>query len=589
MAVAWPYASGPRHIGHVAGFGVPSDIFARYQRLRGARVLMVSGTDEHGTPILVAADREGVSPRAIADRYNWVIAEDLLRLGLSYDLFTRTTTANHAAVVQDVFRTLHDKGYLIRRSQLGAFSAASGRALPDRYIEGTCPHCGFEGARGDQCDNCGRLLEPTELLSPRSRIDGQPPVFHESEHFFLDLPAFRSALTEWLEAQHEWRANVRNFSLKLVAELQPRAVTRDIDWGVRIPLEGFSERSDKLIYVWFDAVIGYLSAALEWARLEGEPEAWRAWWQDPGAEHFYFMGKDNIIFHTVIWPSMLLGYGSGGEVAGGPPNLPLVLPRNVVSSEFLTVEGQKFSSSRGVVIEVRDFLSRYDPDALRYYLAAAGPETQDTDFTWSEFIRRNNDELVATWGNLVNRTLTIAHRHFGEVPAPGPLTEADRALLERVEGGFASAGALLGEARFKAALGEVMGLAAQVNQYLAENQPWHLVASDRERAATVLYQAIRCIDDLKVQLLPFLPFSCQRLHRMLGAEGVIAPMPSLREVGPVDDPHLVLTGDYRAQGVSWAPTEVPPGRPLPPPEPLFRKLDPGLAEEELARMAGDGA
>ena len=585
MAVAWPYASGPRHIGHVAGFGVPSDIFARYQRLRGARVLMVSGTDEHGTPILVAADREGVSPRQIADRYSAVIADDLQRLGLSYDLFTRTTTLNHARVVQDVFRTLHDKGYLVRQTQQGAFSAATGRALPDRYIEGTCPHCGFGGARGDQCDNCGRILDPADLIEPRSRIDGQPPVFRESEHLLLDLPAFASALTEWIETKTEWRSNVRTFSLNVVAELRPRAMTRDIDWGVHIPLPEFADRDDKRIYVWFDAVVGYLSASVEWAVARGAPEAWRAWWQNPEAGHFYFMGKDNIIFHTVIWPSVLMGYGSGGEVGGGPPNLSLVLPQNVVSSEFLTMEGQKFSSSRGIVIEVRDFLERYDPDSLRYYLTAAGPETQDTDFTWAEFIRRNNDELVATWGNLVNRTLTIAKRNFGAVPSPGELSTRDLELVSAVESGFDSVAGLLDAARFKAALAEVMALAAGVNQYLTENEPWRLVTTDRARAATVLYIALRCIDNLKVQLLPFLPFSCQRLHQMLGNKGVIAPMPA-KVTAPADgDPHLVLTGDYATPEASWQPSRLAPGQPLGEPVPLFRKLEPELAAMELARMS----
>ncbi|MGH7643808.1 MAG: methionine--tRNA ligase [Candidatus Dormibacteria bacterium] len=584
VAVAWPYASGPRHLGHVAGFGVPSDIFARYQRLRGARVLMVSGTDEHGTPILVAADREGVSPREIADRYNAVISDDLQRLGLSYDLFTRTTTRNHALVAQDVFRTLFDKGYLLRKSQLGAFSAATGRALPDRYIEGICPHCGYSGARGDQCDNCLRMLDPTELIEPRSRIDGQAPVFHESEHFFLDLPAFAGALTEWIESKSEWRSNVRTFSLNLVAELRPRAVTRDIDWGIPIPLPEFADRDDKLLYVWFEAVIGYLSASVEWGADRGQPEAWRAWWQNPEARHFYFMGKDNIIFHTVIWPSILMGYGSGGTVGGGPPNLPLVLPENVVSSEFLTMEGQKFSNSRGIAIEVRDFLERYDPDSLRYYLTAAGPENQDTDFTWAEFIRRNNDELVATWGNLVNRTLTIAQKHFGEVPQPEPLTASDQELLAAVEAGFDSVGRLLELARFKAALAEVMALAARVNQYLAENEPWQLVTTERQRAATVLYVALRCVDNLKLQLLPFLPFSCQRLHLMLGYQGVIAPMPVKVTVTADGDPHPVLTGEYATPEASWRPSRISTGQPLRELAPLFRKLDPELAEAELARM-----
>ncbi len=432
VAVAWPYASGPRHIGHVAGFGVPSDIYARYHRLRGNRVLMVSGTDEHGTPIMVEADRQGVSPRELADRYNGVIREDLRNLGLAYDLFTRTTTRNHYRVTQDVFKTLYDKGYVLKRTTMGAFSATTGHTLPDRYIEGTCPICGFPEARGDQCDNCGNQLDPVDLINPRSKVDGTTPVFRETEHFFLDLPAFKERLAEWIGAQKHWRPNVANFSLALVDDLKPRPITRDLDWGVPIPLPGFEDRNDKRIYVWFDAVIGYLSAAVEWAQVTGQPDAWRDWWQNPDARHAYFMGKDNIVFHSVIWPSMLMGYGSGGEVGAGRADLEL--PDDIVASEFLTMEGKKFSSSRGVVIYVQDFLSRYDPDPLRYFLTIAGPETQDTDFTWAEFVRRNNDELVANWGNLVNRTLTNAHRTFGHVPEPGELTGDDVAAPRRGAG-----------------------------------------------------------------------------------------------------------------------------------------------------------
>ena len=314
VAVAWPYANGPRHIGHVAGFGVPSDIFARYHRLRGNDVLMVSGTDEHGTPIMVAADREGISPRELADRNSAVIRDDLRRLGLAYDLFTRTTTKNHHDVVRDVFLTLWENGYILEQTTVGAFSASTGQTLPDRYVEGTCPICGFADARGDQCDNCGNQLDPADLIAPRSKIDGQPPVFRETTHLFLDLPAFRDQLTEWIDRQSHWRPNVRRFSLELLKEVRPRPVTRDLDWGVSIPVPGYDGRDDKRIYVWFDAVIGYLSASVEWAAIRGTPDAWRDWWQEPSARHYYFMGKDNIVFHSVIWPSQLLGYGQGGEV-----------------------------------------------------------------------------------------------------------------------------------------------------------------------------------------------------------------------------------------------------------------------------------
>jgi methionyl-tRNA synthetase len=584
VAVAWPYASGLRHIGHVAGFGVPSDTFARYHRLRGNDVLMVSGTDEHGTPVMVAADAAGESPRETAERFNQLIREDLRDLGLAYDLFTRTTTTNHAKVTRDLFRTLYDKGYVFERETLGAFSAATGHTLPDRYIEGTCPICGYESARGDQCDNCGNQLDPIDLIDPRSKIDGAPPVFQKTKHLFLDLPQFKEQLTAWIEAQEHWRQNVRRFSLNFVKELKPRPITRDLDWGVPIPVPGYEDQPDKRIYVWFDAVIGYLSASIEWAANRGTPDAWRDWWQNPDAEHAYFMGKDNIVFHTVIWPSILLGYGEGGLYGAGRGALKL--PDNVASSEFLTMEGKKFSSSRGVEILVRDFLSRYDPDALRYFISIAGPETQDTDFTWSEFVRRNNDELVATWGNLVNRMLHSAYKNFGAVPEPGSLVEADKALLTEVEHGFESVGSLIEATRFKNALQEAMRLASLGNQYIAEQAPWERLEDDRERAATILYVALRVIDSLKVLLTPFLPFSSQRLHELLGYEGVLAGPLEFRTVEEEDGrEHVVLTGDYESWIGRWEPSELQPGQVLREPTPLFAKLDAEkVVTEELARM-----
>src|SRR5262245_12416199 len=584
VAVAWPYASGPRHIGHVAGFGVPSDTFARYHRLRGNDVLMVSGTDEHGTPVMVAADTDGESPRETAERYNKLIREDLYDLALSYDLFTRTTTPNHERVTRDLFKTLYEKGYIVEQETLGAFSASTGHTLPDRYIEGTCPICGFESARGDQCDNCGNQLDPTDLIEPRSRVDGSTPVFKTTKHLFLDLPAFKEQLTEWIESKEGWRANVRRFSLNFVKELKPRAITRDLDWGVRIPVPGYDENPDKRIYVWFDAVIGYLSAAIEWASVRGTPDAWRDWWENPEAEHTYFMGKDNIVFHTVIWPSILLGYGDDGEFGAGRG--PLELPDNVASSEFLTMEGKQFSTSRGVQILIRDFLSRYEVDALRYFLSIAGPETQDTDFTWSEFVRRNNDELVATWGNLVNRTLQSAYKNFGAVPEPGPLTEADEKLLGDVERGFETVGSLLEAARFKAALQEAMHIAALGNQYVAEQAPWAQLESDRERAGTILYVALRAIDSLKILLAPFLPFSAERLHEMLGYDEPISAPLALQTVDDGDGrEHVVITGDYATGTGRWEPSALPAGQSLREPKPLFTKLDPdAVVADELARM-----
>jgi methionyl-tRNA synthetase len=585
-AVAWPYANGPRHIGHVAGFGVPSDVFSRYQRLAGNKILMVSGTDEHGTPITVQADNEGVTPRDLADRYNRVIAEDLQRLGLAYDLFTRTTTRNHYSVSQELFKRIFDNGYITEQPTMSAISPSTGRTLPDRYIEGTCPICGYDGARGDQCDNCGNQLDPDQLINPRSRINGEAPKFIETEHFFLDLPAFADALGSWLQSRTDWRPNVLKFSLNLVDELKPRAITRDLDWGIPIPLPGWQDRSDKRLYVWFDAVIGYLSASIEWARRTDDPDAWRAWWTEPDAESYYFMGKDNVTFHSVIWPSILLGYNGAGNKGGSPGDLgPLALPTEVVSSEFLTMEGRKFSSSRQVVIYVRDFLARYSADSLRFYLSAAGPENQDTDFTWAEFVRRNNDELVAAWGNLVNRSLSFTAKNIGEIPPAGDLTDPDRELLQTTAAGFATVGGHLERSRMKAGLTETLRVVAEANKYLSDHAPWKLRESDPERMRTIMHVALQAVSDCNTMLSPFLPHSAQQVHELLGRTGVLAPAPSLVDVDDLDGgpSYPVLTGKYDVDA-SWERTAIAPGTTVSPPTPLFAKLDASVVDEELARM-----
>jgi methionyl-tRNA synthetase len=585
-AVAWPYANGPRHIGHVSGFGVPSDVFSRYQRMAGNRVLMVSGTDEHGTPILVQADKEGVTARELADRYNRVIAEDLRSLGLAYDLFTRTTTRNHYAVVQELFKGLYDNGYIFPKTTMGAISPSTGRTLPDRYIEGTCPICGYDGARGDQCDNCGNQLDADQLINPKSRINGETPKFVETEQFFLDLPALADALGSWLQTRTDWRPNVLKFSLNLIEDLKPRAMTRDIDWGVPIPLPGWEDNPSKRLYVWFDAVIGYLSASVEWARRSGDDDAWRAWWTDPAAESYYFMGKDNVTFHSQIWPAELLGYDGKGARGGSPGKFgELQLPSEVVSSEFLTMEGRKFSSSRSVVIYVRDFLSRYSPDSLRYYLTAAGPESNDTDFTWSEFVRRNNDELVAAWGNLVNRSLSFTAKNLGSLPAAGEVTDADRALLATTSGAFATVGGHLERSRMRAALTESMRVVAEANKYLSEQAPWKLRESDPDRMASILHTALQAVSDCTTLLSPFLPHTSQQVHELLGRDGVLAPQPELREVDDLDGgpAYPILTGDYDGKA-AWESVPLAVGTPVSPPTPLYQKLDNSVIEEELARM-----
>ena len=612
-AVAWPYANGPRHIGHVAGFGVPADVFSRYMRMAGHDVLMVSGTDEHGTPILVAADAAGVSPRALADTNNRIIVEDLVNLGLSYDLFTRTTTRNHYAVVQELFRVNHANGYMIEQVTQAAISPSTGRTLPDRYIEGTCPICNAPDARGDQCDTCGNQLDPTDLIEPRSKINGEAPQFVQARHFFLDLPALADALRTWLderEASGTWRPNVIRFSQGLLADIKPRAMTRDIDWGIPIPIEGWTDQPKRL-YVWFDAVIGYLSASIEWARRTGNPQAWREYWSPSASDElgparsYYFQGKDNITFHAQIWPAELLGYMGKGE-RGGQPGMygDLNLPTEVVASEFMTMEGKAFSSSRGVVIYVRDVLSRYQPDALRYFICAAGPESSDSDFTWTEFVTRTNSELVAGWGNLVNRTATMIAKSFGVIPPRGRLEPVDEEVLDAVRGGFAVVGGLIERHRQRAAIAEAMRLVGEVNGYVSRTEPFKLKGADqRERLGTVLHVLAQCVSDLNLMLSAFLPHSSNDVHRVFGGDGTLTPMPRIEEVldvapdevrvegepaGVQPRSYPIITGDYRGFA-RWESTPVIVGTPIAKPSPVFVKLDPSVIDDELRRMSGDGS
>ncbi|RCK68940.1 methionine--tRNA ligase [Desertihabitans brevis] len=578
-AVAWPYANGPRHIGHVSGFGVPSDIFARFMRMSGHDVLMVSGTDEHGTAIQVQADKEGLTARETADKYHRMITEDLRGLGLSYDLYTRTTTVNHREVVQQLFTALEENGYVVAKTSMGAISPSTGRTLPDRYVEGTCPICGYDGARGDQCDNCGNQLDPIDLLNPRSRIDGEVPEFVETEHFFLDLPAFAQSLTAWLGERRDWRPNVLKFSQNFIDDLQPRAITRDLDWGVPVPLEGWRDAPMKRIYVWFDAVIGYFSASVEWARRSGDPDAWQKWWHDPEALSYYFMGKDNIVFHSVIWPAILLGASGSGDKGGTPgPYGGLNLPTEVVSSEFLTMSGAKFSTSRNTVIYVRDFLEEFGPDALRYFIAAAGPENQDADFTWEEFVRRINNELANEWGNLVNRSLSMAHKNVGAIPAPGELQPVDVALLEASAAAFDTVGQALGRNKVRQAIGEAMRIVTLANRYLSETEPWKL-KDDPGRRDTVLHTALQVVSDCNTLLTPFLPHSAQLVFEALGGRGVWAALPEIHEVSEEGGPdYPVLMGSYALEQARWQRTDIAPGTPLSKPSPLFSKLDETLGE-----------
>jgi methionyl-tRNA synthetase len=595
-AVAWPYANGPRHLGHVAGFAVPSDVFSRYMRMAGHDVLMVSGSDEHGTPILVLADKEGVTAQELVDKNHAIIAAELADLGCSYDLYTRTTTANHYSVAQELFTQVWKNGYMVEQTTRGAISPSTGRTLPDRYIEGTCPICDYPEARGDQCDNCGNQLEPTDLINPKSKINGETPEFIQTQHFFLDLPALADALREWLEgreASGTWRPNVIKFSLNILDDIRPRAMTRDIDWGIPVPLDGWRDNPAKKLYVWFDAVVGYLSGSIEWARRQGDPERWREWWNDPEALSYYFMGKDNITFHSQIWPAELLGYAGRGSRGGEPGGFGVLnLPTEVVSSEYLTMEGKQFSTSRGYVIYIRDVLDRYGPDAIRYYICAAGPENQDANFTWAEFVQRNNSELVAGWGNLVNRTAAMVGKSFGEIPEPGALEPVDEAVRAKVLAAFDVVGGLLAKQRIKAAVAEAMRTVGEVNKYVTDTEPFKLKGEDqRERLATVLHTLTQCVADLNRILAPFLPSSSNAVHAAFGGEGTFMPMPVLEDVSGLDPEdadrsYPIVTGDYSLTP-RWESVPVRIGATVVKPTPIFTKLDESVVEEELARLRND--
>ena len=421
------------------------------------------------------------------------------------------------------------------------------RFLADRYVGGTCPHCGSNRARGDQCENCGQTLDPEELIDWFCLICGNAPEIRETTHMFLKLSAFEKQLLDWIRDQEHWRPNVRNFSIgSLEAGLKDRPITRDIEWGVEVPVEGYEK---KRIYVWFEAVIGYLSASVEWAKRRDDEDAWRPFWQEH-CRGYYFMGKDNIAFHTIIWPAMLLGYGN------------LNVPYNVVASEYLNIEGSKASTSRNWAVWLPDLLDRYDPDAIRYVLTASGPETSDTDFSWDEFVRRNNDELVATYGNLVNRVLTLTYRNFdGLTPEPADLDEECSELLATAGQAMEEVGANLEACRFRAALGSGMALAQAANRYLDRKAPWQSIKTDREQAATSLWTCLSVINCLKTVLYPILPFSSMKLHSMLGFSDTI-----------------------QEQGWRWAPEDLEAGQKLAEPKPLFAKLDDSVAEMEASRL-----
>ncbi|MGB1585899.1 MAG: methionine--tRNA ligase [Thermoplasmatota archaeon] len=540
IGVAWPYANGGLHLGHVAGSLLPPDIFRRAMRMQGRDVLMVSGSDCHGTPILLKAEAEGRTPQDVVEMFNADHTDALRRLDIGFDLFTRTTTDNHIATVQEIFLACQEMGYIEIRTQQAPFDTKAGRFLPDRYVEGTCPHCDTPGARGDQCDACGKTLDPQELKDPVSKLNpGSPIEFRDTDHFFFLLSKLQPKLERYVaENAGHWRANTVNFTKNWLSEgLQDRAITRDLTWGIPIPLEGYD---DKRIYVWFEAVCGYLSAAKEWAQrgsgagfedlpkgasnagiagaaLPQDDRGFEHYWTDPESQGYYFLGKDNIPFHTIIWPGILIAYNEWRAKHGKPL---LNLPYDVPANEFLNLDGKQFSKSRGISIGVHDVLDRFQADAVRYYLSVNMPEQRDSDWTWDDFLSKVNDELVGTMGNLVHRVLSFTQKNLGAIPSASP-TELDAKVTDAIEACGKDMAGLLANVQLKKAVRRLLEFAGWGNQTMQETAPWKLLKEDREAGEAALYSLLRVVKALAVYMAPYMPSAAQQAWQMLGESGSV--------------------------------------------------------------------
>ncbi len=588
IAVAWPYANAEIHVGNLTGSHLPGDIVARYHRLKGNKVLMITGTDSHGTPVTMSADRLGKPVEEVYKSYHEGFIELFKQIGISYDLYTSTHTENHFKVSQTMFLALQKNGFLFTKVEPQWFSPGLKRFLPDRYIEGTCYICGDENARSDQCDKCGNVLDPTKLVNPRSKVagDASSPELRETEHFYIDFSKLETDVKNYLKERAEhMRDTVLGESLrKIEAEgLKPRAITRDLDWGIPVPVAGWD---GKCLYVWFEAVIGYLSAPIEWAQVAGQPEAWRDWWTNPAAKQFHFIGKDNIFFHTSLWPAELMGVGSAFMEIFAGEEVPLTLPYDVPANQFMNLEGKKISGSHNWGVWGRDALTRFDPDALRYYLTVNMPESKDSDWDWAEFVARNNNELVATWGNLANRVLAFCYKNWeGFVPNVdlSTLRDADLELLKTIENGFNIVGAELESVRLRSALGEAMKLATVVNVYLDVNAPWSAFKTDKDAAGKTVYTALKAIDSLKVMFSPFIPFTSERLHVFFGYETPLFGEQFTETVKDSLGEHTVLR--YKGvEGLQWKPSDLKPGQKLNQPAPLFKKLEIDVIDVERGRL-----
>ena len=500
ITTALPYANGPVHIGHLAGVYVPADIYARYLRLKGEEVLMIGGSDEHGVPITIRAQKEGITPQDVVDRYHAIIKDGFERLGITHDIYSRTSSATHHEHASEFFRKLYDKGEFIEKTSQQYYDEQANQFLADRYITGTCPHCNNERAYGDQCESCGTSLAPTDLINPKSAITGNTPVLRETKHWYLPLDKYESFLGEWiLEGHKEWKSNVYGQCKSwLDMGLQPRAVSRDLDWGIPVPVEG---AEGKVLYVWFDAPIGYISNTKELL-----PDTWETWWKSEDTKLVHFIGKDNIVFHCIVFPAMLKAEGS------------YILPENVPANEFLNLEGDKISTSRNWAVWLHEYLDEFPgkQDVLRYVLTANAPETKDNDFTWKDFQARNNNELVAIYGNFVNRALVLTNKYFeGKVPALGELTDYDKETIAEVQAIKATIEKELDTYHFREALKTAMNLARIGNKYLADTEPWKLAKTDMSRVATILNISLQITANLTIVFSPFLPFSSEKLLRML--------------------------------------------------------------------------
>jgi methionyl-tRNA synthetase len=549
VTAALPYANGPLHLGHLAGAYIPADVYVRYQRLKGADVLFVCGSDEHGVPITIRADKEKVSPKVIVDRYHNMMKTTFRRIGVNFDNYSRTSLPLHHKTSQDLFLNLYHKGYVREQTVQQYYCETCRRFLPDRYVEGECPHCYQAGARGDQCESCGRWLEPEQLIAPKCKVCGSSPELRATKHWYFRLSALQKRLEEWQASKPDWKSNVREFCAGWFQEgLTDRPITRDIDWGIPVPLP---EAKGKVLYVWFDAPIGYISSTVEWAQNQGTPDRWQDYWFNPETRLIHFIGKDNIVFHAIVWPATLMAHGE------------FVLPSQIPANEFLNIEGKKISTSRNWAVWVDEYLDVFPPDPLRYWLEANAPENKDADFTWKDFQARNNSELADVLGNLVNRSLSFVERHFdAKVPPVGDLTDSDSAVLAAIGESTRRIGAALEEFQVRRAVTELMDLARSGNKYFNDAAPWASIKSDRARCASTLNTTLQLQMALAALMEPFLPFSAEKLWRMLNAPG------SHRELRWHDIPNLRLSEQW----------------PLGKREILFEKIEDDIIEAQISKL-----